>query len=107
MHVDYVTRTVTLDPFPKLPSAIGRLLPGFGQAWQYFREGGRNVIRFAKSEYHFFAGLNYLISAFYDCILNDSRPPVAYRDILRISAMTDEIFAQVNQAQVNQERGRI
>ena len=37
MHVDYSSRTVTLDPGATLPSAIGRLVPAFGQAWQFLR----------------------------------------------------------------------
>jgi hypothetical protein len=100
LSVDYVSRTVILDSCPKLPTAVGRLLVSFEQAWQFFRQGSINVARFAKSEYHFSAGLNFLISAFYDSIINDSPPPVSYRDILWVSAMMDEIFAQLNQPEV-------
>jgi predicted dehydrogenase len=98
IHVDYVTRTVVFDPSATLPSAIGRLLPAFGQAWQYLQEGGRNVLRFARSEYHFFSGLNHLISRYYDSILNGTPLPISHRDMLRVSAMMDEIFAQIRQA---------
>jgi predicted dehydrogenase len=97
IHVDYTARTVTLDATPKLPSAIGRLLPAFQQGWQYIREGGRNVKRFAAADFHFFSGLNRLISLYYDSILNDTPVPIPYRDILRISRMMDEILRQVPQ----------
>jgi predicted dehydrogenase len=100
LSVDYVSRTVILESCPKLPTAVGRLLASFEQAWQYFREGSRNVVHFAKSEYHLFAGFNFLISAFYDSIINDSPPPVSYRDILWVSAMMDEVFVQLNQPEV-------
>lgn len=97
LHVDYVNRTVTVEAAPKLPSAIGRLLPAFQEGWQYVQEGRRNIQRFARSDFHFFAGLNQLISLFYDSILSDTPAPIPYRDILRVSAMMDEIFRQIMQ----------
>jgi predicted dehydrogenase len=96
LHIDYVSRTVILEPDARLPSAIGRLLPAFGQARRYLRAGMKNTMRFARSDFHFFAGLNNLIAAYYDSILNDTAVPISYRDILRISAMLDEIFAQID-----------
>ncbi len=97
VHVDYNMRTVTLEPTSGLPGAVGRLVPAFSQAKQYLKEGRRNVRRFARSDFHFFAGLNTLISRFYDSIINSSPVPIPYRDILRISAMMDEIFVQIDQ----------
>ncbi len=58
LHVDYVMRTVTLDAQSKLPSAIGRLVPAFDQGLQYLREGGKNLARFARSDFHYFSGMN-------------------------------------------------
>ena len=94
-HVDYVSRTVTLDSAPKLPSALGRVFPPFCQSWQFLREGTRNVFRFAKSDFHFFAGLNRLITLFYDSIIQDQEPPIPYRDILWVSRVTDSVNEQV------------
>jgi predicted dehydrogenase len=95
-HVDYVMRTVTLDAAPTLPSAIGRLVPAFTQAARFAKAGGKNIARFAKSEFHFFSGLNHLFKAFYGSILEDKPPPISHRDILRVSAMLDEIFEQLD-----------
>jgi hypothetical protein len=39
--------------------------------------------------------MNRLLSAFYKCILNDSAVPISYTEILRVSTIMDEIFAQV------------
>lgn len=97
VHVDYITRTLVFDASPTLPSAIGRLLPAFGQGWRYFREGSRNLGRFLRSNYQFFAGMNYLISAFYDSVINDTAPPIAYRDILVVSWIIDRIIEQTHQ----------
>jgi predicted dehydrogenase len=96
-HVDYVARTVTLDAAPRLPSAIGRLLPAFDQARQYGRAGMKNVRRFLKFDFHYFSGLHRLIAMFYDSIEQGTEPPIPYSDILRISRMMDEIFRQVDQ----------
>jgi len=97
MHVDYVSRTVTLEPGATLPSAIGRVVPAFGQALQFLREGKRNALAFARADFHFFSGLNRLFTMFYESIRNGSPLPIAYRDILRIALWMDRIFAQIGQ----------
>lgn len=95
LHVDYVMRTVTLDPAPTLPSAVGRLLPAFGQAWELAREGARNVVRFGRSEFHFFAGLRELLRRYYESILGDTAPPIAYADMLWIARVSERIYNEV------------
>ncbi len=95
-HVDYTMRTVTLDVAPTLPSAIGRLVPAFEQGARFVKAGAKNVMRFGRSEFHFFSGLNYLFQAFYRSILDGTPPPIPYRDILRVSAMLDDIFQQLD-----------
>ncbi len=101
MHVDYVSRTVTLEPGATLPSAIGRWAPAFGQAMQFLRAGGRNGMAFARGEFHLFSGLNRLISMFYDSILDGAPLPIPTRDILRVSSWMDRIFVGIGA-----ERGR-
>ncbi len=96
-HADFVARTLTLEQEPTLPSALGRLLPAFNMGKQHRREGWRNVGRFIRSDFHFFAGMHNLISGFYDSILHDTPPPVPHRDILRIGWMMDEIFRQLDE----------
>jgi predicted dehydrogenase len=97
LHVDYNMRTVTVEQSATLPSAIGRLVPAFTQAGEYLKQGARNVMRFAKSDFHFFAGLATLLERFYDSIERDTPPPYPYRDIVRVSAVLDEVWRQVPQ----------
>jgi predicted dehydrogenase len=92
MTVDYVSRTVTFDQYPKLPSAIGRLLTPFASSWEYLRAGGANVLRFAHHDFQFFAGLGELVRRFYTSIENETAPPIAYHDILRVSRMLENIW---------------
>jgi predicted dehydrogenase len=96
-HMDLVGQTLTFASKPALPGAIGRLSPAFAQGWQYFRHGGKNLMRFAKSEFQYFAGLNFLLFSFYESIIHDSAVPIPYEVILRVSAVMDEIFAQVRE----------
>ncbi len=89
--------TLTLESQTRLPSALGRLVPAFDQGAQYFREGAKNLVRFANSEFQYFTGMNRLFSLFYESVVGGGPPPIAYRDILRIAAWSDEIWRQVPQ----------
>lgn len=93
-HVDYLSRTVILAKGPPLPSAIGRLAEGMAQSLAYAKASAVNIKRFAKSEFHFFAGLNALFSKFYANIRDEGPAPISARDIKRIAWMMDEIFAK-------------
>jgi hypothetical protein len=78
-----------------VPTAFGRLLPPFRSGLQAIRQATRNVREFAGSEFHYFAGLNRLLSLFYHSILYDSPVPIPYAEILRVSEIMDQISAQV------------
>ena len=94
-NVDFMMRTVTLDRKQNFPSALGRLLPPFLVAKDYFRQGLGNVNRFSHARFHYFHGMRRLLTEFYDCIENNSAPPIANQEILRVSAMMEAIFQQV------------
>jgi len=94
-HVDYAARTLVLERNQTFPSAVGRLFPPFLVAKDYLRQGLKNVNRFRHARFHFFDGMRQLLSEFYSSIENDSAPPIAYEEILRVSAMMERIFEQV------------
>jgi predicted dehydrogenase len=95
--VDHAMRTLTFESQSSLPSAFGRLAPAFDQGMQFLRAGGKNLLRFARNDFHFFTAMNTLFARFYDSIQNDGPPPIAYRDILRVAGWMDEIFRQAPQ----------
>ncbi len=95
VHADFVGRTVTLVRGSRLPGAIGRMAIGFAQALEHLRAATRNAVRFARSEFQFFAGLERLMALYYQSILQGSPPPIPHRDILRIAEWADEIVGQV------------
>lgn len=94
-RLDFTSRTLTLDASATLPSAVGRIVPAFDQAYRYARQGAQNVWRFAKSDFHFFAGLNELFRRFYGSILDGGPPPIPYADILKVCSMHDRTWAQL------------
>jgi predicted dehydrogenase len=94
-HVDFMVRTVALERKQTFPSALGRLFPPFLVAKDYLRQGLRNVNSFSHARFHFFDGLRRLLNEFYLCIEKDSPPPIAYGEILRVSAMMERILEQV------------
>ena len=96
-HVDLVSRTVTLDVTTRMPSSLGRLGPAFEQSLSFGREAAGNVRQFLRSEFDFFTGLRRLLERFYASITEDAPLPISYRDMLRVSAMMDDIFRQVPQ----------
>jgi len=98
IHADFVSRLVTLQRPGSLPSAIGRLALGVSQTLEVMRATGRNALRFARSEFQFFAGMERLMALFYECVARDTPPPILYRDILRLGAWVDEIVAQLDAA---------
>ncbi len=108
--VDHAMRTLTFESQSALPSAFGRLAPAFDQGVQFLREGGKNLLRFARSDFHYFTAMNTLFARFYDSIRSGGPPPIAYRDILRVAGWMDEIFRQAPQdgrvAQAPQHGGR-
>jgi predicted dehydrogenase len=95
VNVDYRLRTMLIEESQTVPTALGRLLPPFKSGWQSLRQATHNVGEFAATRFHFFAGLNRLLTLFYKSILEDSPPPIPYSEILRVSEIMDEILAQV------------
>jgi predicted dehydrogenase len=102
-HLDFQNSTITLSRDSALPGVLGRLASPFSQGWQHIREGRRNAFRFARSEYHFFEGFNYLLAEFYNSIERDLPVPIPYREILRVTTLIDEI---ANQLQSQETRTR-
>jgi predicted dehydrogenase len=94
-HIDYTFRSMLVEGNQTVPSAFGRLLPPFKSSWQSLRQATHNAREFAGSRFQFFAGMNRLLSLFYDSILHDTPVPIPYPEILRVSQIMDQISAQV------------
>jgi predicted dehydrogenase len=96
VHVDYTFRSMSVEGKQTVPGAFGRLLPPFRSSWQSLRQATHNAREFVGSGFHFFAGLNRLLSEFYQSILDDTPVPIPYAEILRVCEIMDKISAQVH-----------
>ena len=94
-HIDFALRSMFVEEKQTVPSAVGRLLPSFKSSWQSLRQTTQNVREFAGSRFHFFEGMNRLLSLFYQSILHDTPVPISYTEILRVSQIMDVISSQV------------
>ena len=66
---------------------------GFGPAETRRRLLRRNLWRFLKSEIHYFSGMRNLITEFYRSIQTGGPLPIEHAEILRVTRVMDEIFA--------------
>ena len=55
------------------------------------------MIKFARGQYQYFDGLDFLLRAFYDCINRDAPVPISYSEILRVSELMDRIIDQLGE----------
>jgi predicted dehydrogenase len=94
-HVDFTARTVVLERKQTFPSSLGRLVPPFLVSKDYLRQGLKNMNSFSHARFHYFDGMRRLLSEFYLSIMEDTQPPIAYSEILKVSAMMERIFEQV------------
>jgi predicted dehydrogenase len=95
VNVDYTFRTISVEKRQTVPSALGRLLPPFQSSWHSLQQAAHNAREFAGSRAHYFAGLNRLLTLFYESILHDSPLPISYAEMLRVAEIMDEIATQV------------
>lgn len=96
MHLDFLAGTLTLRSAPGLPGALGRIGASFDQAWQHTRAGASNILRFARSDFHSMAGLRHLMERFHQSVRDDTPPPIAPAEMLRISRIVDDVCAQLD-----------
>jgi hypothetical protein len=92
-RLDFEIGTITLAVHGGPPRRIRASQPHVrpGLAVLSSRHAERHAI--CRSEYHTLAGLNFLIDAFYESIRQDGPVPVPYRDMLKVAAMTEAVFA--------------
>jgi predicted dehydrogenase len=95
--VDYESRTIIFDGRAKLPGSVGKVLIPCSYAKQYLIQNFSNIVRFARSDFHYYSGMNKLLRLFYNSIKDDLEIPIPYEDIIRVSGMIDEIIRQINQ----------
>ncbi len=97
LRLDFVAGTVTLHSASSLPGALGRIASSVDQSLQHLSATAVSVARLLRGEFQYMTGLRNLFARFYACVRENAPPPIAYRDILRMSALTDRVFAQIGE----------
>lgn len=92
---------------PAAPGAFGKIEMPFRQ----WREGAgnlrRNLMRFARSDIHYFGGMRGLFESFYRTVRDGGELPIAYDEMLRITRLMDEIFSQCAAREAAQDGQRL
>ena len=76
-----------------------KFVPPLTVSAQYLANWMTNMRTFLGRDFHMKAGMKFLIEAFYECIINDTQPPIPYREILLTATIMDQIFDQIGAAQ--------
>jgi predicted dehydrogenase len=88
----------------RFKSYAEKFLPPLIFAKQYLGNAKTNIRTFLKNDFHMKSGMKYLIESFYRSIIEDTPPPIPYREILLTARIMDAIFAQLN-TQLRSEPG--
>ena len=95
--VDYESRSIVTVPVSGLPGPFGKLAAPFITGRKYISEGVKNVIAFAKSDFHFYAGASRLFQDFYRCVRDNAPPPLDYDYMMKTVTTLDNIFARISE----------
>ena len=92
LEVDLNAQVIRRERDAVLPGAFGKLeIP-----WRQFRESvanlSANLLKFSRSDIHYFAGMRHLFDSFYTAIREGDDCPVPYEEALRVTRLMDEIF---------------
>lgn len=94
LEVDFDAQTIRMmRPFAS-PGAFQKLERPARQLFEAAGNLGRNLWRFARGDIHYFHGVRNLFAAFYDSILNGTPPPIAYDEMVRVTRLMDDVFAE-------------
>jgi predicted dehydrogenase len=80
----------------RFTSYAEKFLPSAVFARQYVGNLTTNLRTFLARDFHMKSGMKYLIESFYRSILEDTPPPIPYREIILTARIMDAIFAQLH-----------
>jgi predicted dehydrogenase len=93
--LDHHHQTLIRVPKRSYKSFLDQFLPPLLDGKQHMANGWRNLRQFLKRDFHSESGLNFLVAAFYESIVNNTPPPIPYRDIVLTAQIMDEIFLRL------------
>ena len=93
--VDQDQETLIKLPGGRYKSYLEKFGPPVGFASQFLGNLATNVTTFLARDFHMKAGMKCLIESFYNSILEDTPPPIPYREIVMTARIMDAIFDQL------------
>jgi len=82
----------------KYKSYADKFIPPVVFAKQYLGNLIINAKLFLRRDFHMDSGMRFLIASFYRSIVEETQPPIPYREILLTARIMDTIFEQINAA---------
>jgi predicted dehydrogenase len=76
-------------------SYLNKFIPLNYFAREYRKSMFTNARLFLKNDFHMKEGMRRLIELFYSSIVNDTQPPIPYKEILLTTRIMDQAFAQM------------
>lgn len=98
LEVDFDSQVIRIRRAKSLPGAFAKLHLPFCQWKEATGNLWRNMMRFVRSDIHYFAGMNELFRQFYQSIQKQTPPPIAPEEIVRVTQIMDHIFASCQQS---------
>jgi len=102
--LDQDNETLIRLPGTRRKSYLEQFVPPLDFARQYLFNFRTNARKFLARDFHPKSGMKYLIEAFYHSIINDTPPPIPYREILTTSRIMESIFDQISASPVRSSR---
>jgi len=93
--VDQDQETLIKLPGGRYKSYLEKFVPPVGFASQFLGNLATNVTTFLARDFHMKAGMKCLIESFYNSILENTPPPIPYREIVMTARIMDAIFDQL------------
>ena len=96
IEVDFEAGIIRRIRNAQLPGAFGRIEVPLRQTAASASHAVRAVLRFLRSDLHYFAGMRNLFTALYGAVRTGGPPPIPYDEIQRVANIMDLIFAQAH-----------
>ena len=98
VEVDLDGQTLRWTRPAGMPGPFGKIQRPWRHLAEAARSWGRNLWRFARSDLHYFAGMNRLFREFYRAVHAGGPSPTPPRDVRRVTVIMDDVFEACRRA---------
>jgi len=94
--IDHTCRTIIKIRPSRQKSYMRYFFAPLSQAREYMNNTFRNIMLFARKEFHMDSGMKKLVELFYAAVRDNNKPdPISHAEILRTSCIMEAIFQNV------------